>query len=409
MTHPIDKAILQRGVSQILPPNGLEEKLKKSQLLHQPLVIKLGFDPTAPDLHLGHAVVLKKLAQFQEAGHKIVIIIGDFTARIGDPTGRNKTRPPLSEVDINANAQTYIQQLSKILDINRLEIRKNSEWLGQMHLTEALRLLSQTTVAQLLTREDFSNRYQNSVPIGLHELVYPLLQGYDSVAIQSDVELGGTDQLFNCSMGRLLQEQQSLLGQIVLTMPLLVGLDGKDKMSKSKNNYIGLTDHPHEMYGKAMSIPDTLLENYLNLVTSFDVPTIEEYLQQLRHQTIHPMELKKKIAYNTVAQYHSLQAADAAQDYFYQQFQQKNEDQKHYVVIDLNINDADGRIKTVLDVCFEVQPHLSRSQLRRLIEEGAVSINGQKVTQAIAPFEIQDALLKIGKRGFFSLKVRSCR
>ncbi|MBV9963565.1 MAG: tyrosine--tRNA ligase, partial [Parafilimonas sp.] len=242
-----------------VPENCIEDKIKLCRKEGRPLNVKLGFDPTAPDLHLGHSVVLKKLKQFQDFGHNVIIIIGDYTARIGDPTGKNKSRPPLTPEQVKKNAVTYINQLSKIIDIDKIEIRYNSEWLEKMSLTDTIFLLAQMTLAQILQRTDFNNRYTNGIPISLHELIYPLLQGKDSVMINADIEIGGTDQLFNCMVGKQLQEIYDKHGQGVICMPLLKGIDGSIKMSKSENNYIGLTDSPNDMYGKAMSIPDELL------------------------------------------------------------------------------------------------------------------------------------------------------
>ncbi len=280
------------------------------------LIVKLGFDPTAPDLHLGHTVVLRKIRQFQDAGHKSVIIVGDFTARIGDPTGRNKARPPLSEDIIQENAKTYVNQLSKVVDIEKVEIRFNSEWLSKMTCDDVVTLMSNMTAAQLLQREDFSNRYNNNIPISLHELFYPMMQGYDSVEINADIEIGGTEQLFNCLVGRSLQESNGKPGQIVVSMPLLIGLDGKEKMSKSQNNYIALTEEPNQMYGKIMSMPDHLLENYLDLVTDFPPDKIAGMKMSLLEGTLPPMGAKQIIAENIVMQYHGAGAiSDLSQKY----------------------------------------------------------------------------------------------
>ncbi len=304
MDQTVTNEMLQKGVAIITPPTGLKEKLEDAQKNQRQLIVKLGFDPTAPDLHLGHAVVLRKIRQFQDAGHKSVIIVGDFTARIGDPTGRNKARPPLSEDIIQENAKTYVNQLSKVVDIEKVEIRFNSEWLSKMTCDDVVTLMSNMTAAQLLQREDFSNRYNNNIPISLHELFYPMMQGYDSVEINADIEIGGTEQLFNCLVGRSLQESNGKSGQIVVSMPLLIGLDGKDKMSKSQNNYIALTEEPSQMYRKIMSMPDHLLENYLDLVTDFPPEKIAGMKMSLLEGTLHPMDAKKIIAENIVMQYH---------------------------------------------------------------------------------------------------------
>ncbi|WP_244248417.1 tyrosine--tRNA ligase [Flavobacterium foetidum] len=260
---------LKENAAIFLPENGLEEKINQAQKENRKLVIKLGFDPTAPDLHLGHAVVLKKLKQFQDLGHQIVIVVGSFTARIGDPTGKNKSRKPLSSKEVQHNAETYITQLSKIIDVEKAKIVFNSEWLDELSFAEVIQIMSNVTVAQLMHRNDFNKRFTENTPIAMHELVYPILQGFDSVKINADIEMGGTDQLFNCTMGRQLQENFRMATQIVMCMPLLKGLDGKEKMSKSLHNTIGLIDEPKEMFGKTMSIPDDLILEFLELTTDF--------------------------------------------------------------------------------------------------------------------------------------------
>ena len=402
--------LLQSAAIQT-PPNGIQQKLDLAAKEERQLVVKLGFDPTAPDLHLGHAVVLKKMRQFQDAGHKVVIIIGDFTARIGDPTGRNKTRPPLTEEEVNANAQTYIDQLSKILDMDpeRLVIRRNSEWLGKMTFSDVLRLTAKSTVAQMLQREDFNKRYVGGVTIGLHELLYPIMQGYDSVAINADIEMGGTDQLFNCLVGRTLQEGDGMLGQIVVSMPLLVGLDGNEKMSKSKNNYIGITDAPNDMYGKTMSVPDNLLPDYLDLATDLSKEAIDEMKRQLSTSLINPMEIKKAIAHNIIRQYHGEAAAKEATDYFYKQFQKRTEEEIEYEPIDANsVFDGGLEIKLV-DLCARLQPQISKSQVKRLIQSNSVTLDGEKHTNPLEEIRFPaegEVRLRIGKRGFF--KLTSC-
>lgn len=399
---------LERGVAIQTPPGGIKAKLEEAQKEKRPLVVKLGFDPTAPDLHLGHAVVLRKMRQFQNAGQKLVVIIGDFTARIGDPTGRNKARPPLSEEAVQVNAKTYLDQLSKVLDMNpsKLEVRFNSEWLGKMTFTDVVKLLSKATVAQLLQREDFNNRYANNVPIGMHEMLYPLMQGYDSIAINADIEMGGTDQLFNCLIGRALQEGEGKSGQIVVSMPLLVGLDGKEKMSKSQNNYIGLTEEPNQMYGKAMSIPDHMLPNYLDLATDFPHDMIVDLKKRLEDGAVNPMEIKKQIAENIVKQYHDEESAKAAAAFFYNQFQNKAGDERQYEPVDAEtVFDGSADI-SLIDLCSKLQPDVSRTQMRRLISSSAVSLNGEKVSDPLQKIEYPEAAelkLRIGKRGFFAL------
>ncbi|MDD3181342.1 MAG: tyrosine--tRNA ligase [Alphaproteobacteria bacterium] len=400
--------VLSQSVSIQTPPNGIQQKLELAAKEERQLVVKLGFDPTAPDLHLGHAVVLRKMRQFQDAGHKLIVIIGDFTARIGDPTGRNKARPPLSEEAVQENAKTYLDQLSKVLDMDKskLDVRFNSEWLGKMNFTDVVKLLSKTTVAQLLQREDFNNRYANNIPIGMHEMLYPLMQGYDSIAINADIEMGGTDQLFNCLVGRALQESDGKLGQIVVSMPLLVGLDGKEKMSKSHNNYIGLTEEPDQMFGKAMSMPDALLPNYLDLATDLAQDKIVALKEQLEAGTIHPMEVKKLIAENIVKQYHGEEEAKAAAAFFYNQFQKKTDAEKSYQPVDIETVFEGAHSINLLELCTKLQPEVSKSQMRRLITSNAVTINGNKVSDPLQKIECSDGSdikLRIGKRGFFAL------
>lgn len=388
----------------ILPENGLEEKLLRAQNENRKLVIKLGFDPTAPDLHLGHAVVLKKLKQFQDAGHQVVILVGSFTARIGDPTGKNKSRQPLSTEEVKHNAETYLNQLSKIIDVSKAQIAFNSDWLDELASSEIIQLLSRVTVAQLMHRNDFNKRFTNNTPIAMHELVYPILQGFDSVKIKADIEMGGTDQLFNCTMGRQLQESFGMDPQIVLCMPLLKGLDGKEKMSKSLNNFIGLAEDPNTMFGKTMSIPDSLIPEFLELTTDFSA---EEKLLLNESLTLgeNPMKLKKIIARNIVEQYHNEKAAKEAEDFFTNQFQNKAFDEKVFTAVSLDsIHAAEGFISLV-DLCFQLKNDLSKSAIRKLIENGAVTINNQKVLDSQSKIELKkETRIKIGKRDFFELK-----
>ncbi|RNI21787.1 tyrosine--tRNA ligase [Rufibacter latericius] len=399
--------LLQENVEIFLPDNALAEKLALAQKENRKLIIKLGFDPTAPNLHLGHAVVLKKLRQFQDLGHTIVIIIGDFTARIGDPTGKNKSRLPLSAEQVQVNAQTYVNQLSKILDVGKCQIRYNSEWLGSMDMGQTIQLLSQVTLAQIMQRTDFNNRFEKGLPISLHELAYPLLQGFDSTQIQADIEMGGTDQLFNCSMGRQLQESAGLPSQAVLCMPLLKGIDGSAKMSKSEHNIIGLTDEPQEMFGKIMSIPDALLPEYLHLVTDFTPAQKQQLLAQLE-QGDNPMVLKKEIGKNVVQQYHSPETAQQALAFFQNQFQNKRFEEKEFTQISLATLPLIAQNSfSLLEVCKMLKPEESKSNLRRLIEAGSVTVDGEKAIDAHSLLLRQNLPLKIkiGKRSFFELTV----
>ena len=397
---------LARGIESIIPANGLKEKLALAEKEKRPLIVKFGMDPTAPDLHLGHAVGLKKLRQFQEAGHELCLIVGDFTASIGDPSGRNTTRPPLSKEEIEKNAKTYIEQLGKVVDMTKnIKVVYNGEWMNKMTPGDFLKLLSKATVAQIMQREDFAMRYQENIPIALHELIYPLMQGYDSVVTKADIEFGGRDQLLNCLVGKSLQESMGMPGQIVIGMPLLVGLDGKMKMSKSKGNYIGLTEPANDMYGKAMSIPDDLIPDWVELVTNWSADEKSRAIADYKNGSVNPMEIKKKIAFNIVEQYHDKAAAEAAEHFFYIQVQQRGFDTKEFQTVwtsELNLSLPCG----LVDFGVAVMKGQSKSAIRRLIESGAVSVSGEKVTDInakITPTE-EGIKIKIGKRGFFNFK-----
>ncbi|MDO8468567.1 MAG: tyrosine--tRNA ligase [Candidatus Peribacter sp.] len=397
------ESYLGKGAEIILPKGGLDEKLIQAKKGGRPLIIKLGFDPTAPDLHLGHAVVLKKLKEFQEAGHRIVVILGDFTAHIGDPTGKNKARPPLSKEKIEQNAQTYLAQLSKILDVTQIEVRYNSEWFDQMSLRDTIQLISSTTLAQILERNDFKQRYQGGIPVSMHELVYPILQGYDSVVIDSDVEIGGTDQLFNIQIGRYMQEVRQKVAQVALCMPLLKGIDGSDKMSKSQGNYIGLTEEPNTMYGKVMSIPDSLLLEYLDLTTNLPKEERQSLIHELEGGR-NPMEIKKIIARNIVHQYHGEVAALAAEEFFYRQIQLRSVEVKDYSQFSAQSLGFLPSSVPLIDLIAAIEPERSRSQIRTLVKSGAVQINGGKIVDEHHHFSVsEEILLKVGKRGYYKL------
>lgn len=399
----VDSSPLARGAEIILPDNSISEKIELSKKEKRPLVVKLGFDPTAPDLHLGHAIVLKKLKEFQECGHKVVLIIGDFTASIGDPTGKNKTRPPLSKDTINENSKTYVHQLSKILDISKIEIKYNSEWLSKMNLADVIKLLATYNLGRMLTRDDFRNRYKNEIPIAMHELVYPLLQGYDSLAIKADIEIGGTDQLFNLQVGRFLQEADGLTAQAIMCMPLLRGTDGTDKMSKSLDNYIGLTEEPKKMFGKIMSVPDALLSEYVTLVSSFDSEKKQALIGELK-KTDNPMDIKKILAFNIVEQFHSTKDAQEASDHFYHQFQDKKQDNVEYVTVPLSSLNLEEN-PDLLSVVAALKIRSSKTESRALIEQGGVLVNGEKVQDPkyTLPSADDDILLKCGKMNFYKI------
>lgn len=394
---------LKENVEIILPENGLEEKLKQAKAEQRQLIIKLGFDPTAPDLHLGHAVVLKKLKQFQDLGHKIVILVGSFTARIGDPTGKNKSRKPLSIEEVHHNAQTYINQLSKIIDVEKADIVYNSDWLDQLSFSEVIQIMSKVTVAQLMHRKDFNKRFTENSPIAMHELVYPILQGYDSVQIKADIEMGGTDQLFNCTMGRQLQESNNTSPQIIMCMPLLKGIDGKEKMSKSLNNIIGLTDEPNEMFGKTMSIPDDLILEFLDLTTDFSNNEKQDIKERLSFGE-NPMNIKKEIAKNIISQYHHPNEALNAELFFANQFQNKKfEEKKYEPILITDIKNENGEI-SLIELCFQIKKNDSKSGIRRLIESGAVQVNGEKIADPYSTVDlVEGSKIKIGKRNFYEL------
>lgn len=395
---------LKENVEIILPDNGLEEKLDQVKKENRKLIIKLGFDPTAPDLHLGHAVVLKKLKQFQDLGHEIVILVGSFTARIGDPTGKNKSRKPLSIDEVKHNAQTYLNQLSQIIDVDKAKIVFNSDWLDQLPFSEVLQIMSRVTVAQLMHRNDFNKRFTENTPIAMHELIYPILQGFDSVKINADIEMGGTDQLFNCTMGRQLQESFGTSPQIVMCMPLLKGLDGKEKMSKSLNNTIGLTDSPNEMFGKTMSIPDSMILDFLDLATDFSIENKEQIKRRLENQE-NPMEIKKIIAKNIIKQYHNEEHAQKAEDFFVNQFQNKNFDEKVFKPVLISDIQSDSKNISIVDLCAQLKEGESKSAIRRLIESGAVQIDTIKINDPYTEIELKtDTKIKIGKLGFYQLK-----
>jgi tyrosyl-tRNA synthetase len=370
-------ALLEQGCESIITREELLEKLRQNR----PLRVKLGCDPTAPDLHLGHSVVLRKLRQFQDLGHKAVLIIGDYTALIGDPSGQDKTRPMLSEAEIEKNAQTYLQQAGKILDTSpaKLETRRNSEWLGTLKLADLIRLASQLTVARMLERDTFERRHKTGEPIGLHELLYPLLQGYDSVIVRADVELGGTDQTFNNLVGRDLQRHAGQQPQVVMILPLLLGTDGHHKMSKTRGNFIGLTDPPKEMFGKTMSISDDTMLHWYQLLLN-------------RPPEGHPMQAKKTLAHALVEQYHGRTAADRARDEFEKQFSQKALAE---VADPLPVPAGEHPIIELIEKTGRFK---SRSEIRRLIRQGGVSLDGRKITDEQARIPVRDGqILKAGK------------
>ena len=393
--------IIQSGTDTIVPQDLLLEKLKRGTALN----IKLGVDPTAPDIHLGHAVPLRKLRQFQDLGHHVTLIIGDGTALIGDPSGRNSTRPQLTREQIAVNAQTYVDQAFKILDPEKTTLRYNSEWILDLKMEDLLKLISNFTVARILERDDFHKRYTGGLPIALHEFLYPVMQAYDSVVIKADVEIGGSDQLFNLLAGRELMEKVGMEPQVALTLPLLEGTDGVRKMSKSYGNYIGLTDEPNDMFGKVMNIPDELMVKYYRLASTESVAKIDEIEAGLAADELHPNKVKRALARNIVAAYYDEAAAEAAEADFDLKFK------AHGFPADAPVFDADltpGEDGMVYfaKVIVDAGAAQSVSAARRLIDEGAVRVNGEALAAKSYNLEsesLKGAEVQVGKKKFFKL------
>ena len=378
-------ATLRRGVVGTYPEDGLREALK----LGRPLRVKLGIDPTAPDIHLGHTVVLTKMRQFQDLGHQAVLIIGDFTALIGDPSGRSATRPPLTEAEVEANARTYQEQVFKILDRERTEVHRNATWLRALRMEDVIRLAGRMTVARMLERDDFKNRYQQQVPIGMHELLYPLMQGYDSVAIRADVELGGTDQTFNLLVGRDLQRDAGQGGQIAMVLPLLEGTDGTNKMSKSLGNHIGITEPAEEMYGKIMSLSDALMLRYYELLSL--APDTRQ--AAVREKQLHPMDAKKGLAAELVERFHGAEGAARAARFFEERFQKRTAHEPTPVKVRTSADDM-WICQLLKDIGFAA----STSEARRLVVQGAVRVDGQPVDVNFRFRRGINSLLEVGRR-----------
>ena len=393
--------LISHGVADLLPEDEFKKKLEKSVATNTPLIVKLGLDPTAPDIHLGHTVVLRKLKLFQDFGHKVIILIGDFTARIGDPTGKSVTRPPLTEEQVVENAKTYQEQIFKVLDPEKTEVRFNSEWLSKLDFADVLKLASKYTVARMLERDDFHKRYTEGRPISIHEFMYPLMQGYDSIALKADVEFGGTDQTFNLLMGRHLQGEEGMPEQTIITMPILEGLDGVQKMSKSLGNYIGISEAPSEMYGKAMSIPDELMMRYFMLVTDMSIEEQEQLAKDLESGAAHPRDVKMKLAHTIVRLYHGEEAANFGQDEFVRVFQ------KHAMPTDI----PEYKVAITEEPVFVPQLlsdaglTASNGEARRSIKAGAFKIDGEKCNEEHIVLK-DDMVLQVGKRKF--IKIVSC-
>jgi len=395
----IDKQIdiIQQGVEEIIPLEELRQKLVSSQQDNNPLVVKLGCDPSRPDLHLGHAVVLRKLRQFQDLGHQAVLVIGDFTAMIGDPSGRNKTRPQLTLDEAKNNAESYIDQAKIILDLDSLKICNNSRWLNSMDFSKVVELASKYTVARMMERDDFEKRFRSEISITIHEFLYPLAQAMDSVHLKSDIELGGTDQKFNLLVGRDIQREYGQKPQVILTVPLMEGTDGIEKMSKSYDNHIGITDSPDEMYGKTLSIPDNMIEKYFMLATNYDEKNMDKVKISLSDTKVNPRDIKRELARKIVEIYYSEDLAKKAE---------KNFDK---IFIKKDIPDHMPEVKLdedtlIVDILLLYELVSSKSEARRLIDQGAVKINDQKCVDRDYVIKKDEPLvIKVGKRRFLKV------
>lgn len=395
--------IIKRGVEELISEEEMVKKLENSIKTNQPLRIKQGFDPTAPDIHLGHTVGIRKLRQFQELGHTIVLIIGDYTGLVGDPSGKNETRPRLQYETLMKNAETYENQFFKILDRSKTEIHYNGEWFAKMKFDEIMNLAAKFTVARILERDDFTKRYKEGNPISLHEFFYPLMQGYDSVAIKADVELGATEQKFNLLTARDVQREYGQEPQVILTLPVLEGIDGGQRMSKSLGNYIGIDDEPDEMYGKIMSIPDNLILKYFTLVTDYSLAQLQEVKRRLNDGQTNPMVLKKQLARTIIKMYHSESAARQAEQNFEQIFSKKEiPDDIEEIIIPSS--DLPKPLVKLLTECGAVS---SNGEARRLIQQGGVRINNEKINDINYSFQNQgEYITKVGKRRFFKFIVK---
>ena len=397
MTIDEQVKIIRRGIVDLVS----EEDLRKKLARDAPLNIKVGFDPTAPDLHLGHTVVMHKMRQFQELGHNVTFLIGDFTGRIGDPSGKSKTRPPLTEEQVRKNAETYKEQVFKILDPEKTSVRFNSEWGDSLTPAELLRLMSCCTVARMLERDDFARRYAEQSPIAIHEFMYPLLQAYDSVVLRSDVEMGGTDQIFNLLMGRTLQGHYGIESQCAITVPLLVGLDGVTKMSKSHGNYIGVMEPPADQFGKAMSISDDLMWNWYELISVRSMDEISDMRARVQAGSLHPKLVKEDLAFEIVARYWGEEAARSARDGFNNVFARGGipEDAVTWIAVE-------GEESTPVSILAAAGLVPSRGEAKRKIAAGSLKVNGEKLTDGLTPLPEGEYTLKYGKKGFVVLTVK---
>lgn len=387
--------IIRQGANEVLPEQELELKITRSIKENKPMIVKLGCDPSRPDLHIGHGVVLNKLRQFQDLGHQAVLIVGDFTAMIGDPTGKSKTRPALTIEETRINGQSYLEQASKILISDSLQVKFNSEWLGEMSFHDVIKLSANYTVAQILERDDFSKRYKAGSPISIHEFMYPLAQAYDSVAIKSDVELGGNDQKFNLIVGREIQRAYGLEPQCIVTMPILEGTDGVEKMSKSLNNYIAFTDTPREIFGKVMSIPDELITRYYQYASFSDIGDVKKMEEGLKNGTYHPRDAKVKTAMDIVAIYYDDETAKGAFEEFERMFVKKD------IPDQVDTFTLPEKEMSIVDAVAMAQMVASKKEAKKMIEQGGVYIDNERVTDFMQKADFSEQrLIKVGKRKF---------
>ncbi|UCF63824.1 MAG: tyrosine--tRNA ligase [bacterium] len=391
--------VISRGTIDLLPMEELKEKLIKSYETGKPLRIKQGFDPTAPDIHLGHTVGIRKLKQFQDLGHQVVVIIGDYTGMVGDPSEKSSTRPRLTHQDVMENAKTYEKQFFKILDRDKTEIQYNGDWFSRMSFAEIMNLASKFTVARMLERDDFAKRYKEQQPISIHEFFYPLMQGYDSVMIQADIEIGATEQKFNLVIGRQIQKEYGQEPQVVLTLPVLEGIDGTQRMSKSLGNYIGIDETPQEIYGKTMSIPDKLIYSYFELITDVDLKELKSIKTKLENSAVNPMELKRSLARNLVRMYHNEAKAKEAESHFNLIHQQGE------IPEDIPIVSLGGQTRRIIDIMVENGLVSGTGEARRLIRQGGVKLDGETLKDELQEIQgIQESVLKVGKRRFLRIK-----
>jgi tyrosyl-tRNA synthetase len=397
--------IISKGSAEIIDMAELERKLIKAEKENRNLIVKLGLDPTAPDIHLGHTVVLRKAKQFQDLGHKVVIIIGDYTGMIGDPSGKSKTRKQLTRDEVLINAETYKKQIFKILIPEKTEIRFNSEWLSKFEFRDVIELTSKYTVTRMLEREDFKNRFNKELPISIHEFLYPLLQGYDSVAIKSDIELGGMDQRFNILVGRTLQREFGVEKQVALFMPILEGIDGKEKMSKSLGNYIGIDESPNDIFGKIMSIPDELMIKYFDLVTDIHPNDIDKTKKALDDFQVNPRDVKANLAKEVVKLYHGESAAINSENNFIAVFQHKGIPENIQTVI-VKPEDMLSETVSILKLLLRIGLIPSTSEGRRLLKQGGIKINGQKIDTLELVLQTDD-IIQVGKRNFIKITYKS--